>query len=367
MGEFLRISKLLPPSYLPRKSQTRIIRFASALSTPVTTMKFLQAVLSTAILSSLAGAFTAPSTSNKRSPSAFLVRKSSQLFAEGGAPQYEKRTAILRQAEMLGEGTVMLHIDRDDDMPLDYKAGNVLALEIQQDDDGNSNEKNTEDTANNGGWMRGPYTVSRGSESSFDIMLKVVGDKSKRFALAEPGTKLRFGGKFKVPIYEGIQKDTTQRVVLLSTGVGVGPCVGAIEEMLADDDFSAKVDLFASFRTQGEVVYGEYLDSLVAKHPDQFQWKPIITSEVGRISDSEENTRMVINANANVDSVKDTHYHLIGNGQLVNEWKSGLAKAGVPDDKVTTEAYFNHKATSNQNAIGTIANVIAVSSAMPVV
>jgi ferredoxin-NADP reductase len=328
-------------------------------------MKFIQAFLSsTSILSSsLAGAFLAPS-SKQGSPSTFLVRKSSQLFAEGGAPQYEKRTAILRHAEVLGEGTVMLHIERDDDMPLEYQPGNVLALEIQQDDDGNFNEKkNTEDTVKNGGWMRGPYTVSRGSESSFDIMIKVVGDKSKRLASAEPGTPLRFGGNFKVPIYEGIQKESTERVVLLSTGVGIGPCVGAIEEMLTDEDFLAKVDLFASFRTEGEVVYREYLDSLVAKHPDQFQWKAIITSTEGRISDSEENARMIIN----FGSVKDTtHYHLIGNGQLVNEWKSGLAKAGVSEDKVTFEAYFNHKATSNENAIETIASVIAASSALPV-
>jgi ferredoxin-NADP reductase len=269
----------------------------------------------------------------------------------------------------------MLHIERDvdDDTPLEYQAGHVLALEIQQDDANvNSNEKNTQGTLSNGGWMRGPYTVSRGSESSFDILIKVVGDKSKRFVSAAPGTEVRFGGKFKVPIYDGIQKnmDHIERVVLLSTGVGVGPCVGAIEEMLADDNFlkanGVKVDLFASFRTPGEVVYRKYLDGLVAKHPDQFQWKAIITSEVGRISDSEENARMIINDSGTTDSVKSTHYHLIGNGQLVNEWKAGLFQAGVPQEKVTTEAYFNHKATSNEKAIDIIASVIAESSALPV-
>jgi ferredoxin-NADP reductase len=308
---------------------------------------------------SLAGAF-APSYY-----AASVFGRSSHLYAEGGAPKYDKRDAILRQAEVVGDGSVMLHIDISDDTTIDYQPGHVLALEIEDIGLITTNEKNAEDSKNNGAWMRGPYTVSRASKTSFDVLLKVVGDKSRRFASAEPGTALKFGGKFKVPIYEGISKEDTKRVVLISTGTGVGPCIGAIEQMLEDDEFSAKVDLFASYRTEPEVLYSDYLDSLVTKHPDQFQWKVVVTSETGRISHSEENVRM-ITATDGICDVKDTHYHLIGNGQLVNEWKAGLAQAGVPEQKVTVESYFNHKAPSSEKAIETIANAISAAALNPV-
>ena len=37
--------------------------------------------------------------------------------------------------------------------------------------------KNKEDAIQNGGWMRGPYTVSRATDYSFDVLVKIVGDK----------------------------------------------------------------------------------------------------------------------------------------------------------------------------------------------
>lgn len=305
------------------------------------------------------------------------------LCAEGGAPQYAKRNAILRDAEVVGEGSVMLHIDSllsvdDGEEPLDYQPGHVLALEIEENNSGTTDEKTAQDVQSNGGWMRGPYTVSRATENSLDILLKVVGKKSEAFASAKPGTPLKFGGKFKVPIVEGIiaassssteTSTTTKRVVLISTGVGIGPCVGAVEKLLSEDDFSGKVDLFASFRTQPEVIYDEYLNGLMmTDQQNEFRWKPWITSDMGRISASDDNVRMVVASqdDAGICSLTETHYHLIGNGQMVNEWKAGLAQAGVLEEKVTTEAYFNHKAESNQDAITRIASVIAEAALSPV-
>ena len=64
---------------------------------------------------------------------------------------------------------------------IDYEPGHVIALEIESvADDGDDDEsKNANDTANNSGWMRGPYTVSRATDDSLDVLVKVVGDKSK--------------------------------------------------------------------------------------------------------------------------------------------------------------------------------------------
>ncbi|CAM9339426.1 unnamed protein product [Heterosigma akashiwo] len=191
--------------------------------------------------------------------------------------------------------------------------------------------------ADNGGWMRGPYTVSRATETSFDVLIKVVGEKSKRFASAQPGTALRFGGKFKVPIIEGVKGNDVDRVVFISTGVGAGPCVGAIETALTKKSPFPPIQLVASYRHNAEVLYKDHLDALSMEYPESFVWTPIVTSEVGRVSANEENLKSItLSPFGEACCLGATHYHLIGNGQLVNEFKAGLAKAGVPDERVTT-------------------------------
>ena len=40
-----------------------------------------------------------------------------------------------------------------------------------------------------------------------------------------------------------------------------------------------------------------------------------------------------------------THFHLVGNGQFVAEFQKGLLDGGVAEERVTTEKYFNGKAT----------------------
>jgi ferredoxin-NADP reductase len=282
-------------------------------------------------------------------------KQQTRLFAESGPPQYEKVEAILSKVDMVGDGSAMLHIETEEAV-VDYKAGHVLALEIEGT---GSSEKTNDDMAKNGGWMRGPYTVSRATDKSFDILIKVVGDKSKTFADAPPGTPVKFGGKFKVPIVEGVNKEDTKRVVLLSTGVGVGPCIGAIEEATKDSSFPP-IELYPSFRTGSEIVCADHLDSL------NVSWKAIVTSETGRISASEKNMDIIKPSEESGLSLEDTHYHIIGNGQMVSEWKEGLSKAGVPDSKVTVEMYFNHKSPVDSDAVETIAKSVAQSCAVPV-
>lgn len=335
------------------------------------------------------------------------------LYAAGGAPQYQKHRGVLRESVEVGKGSFLLSIDYDGiggdtDIPT-YQAGNVLALEIQpppgsnvdeNDDDSvgtapshtTMNEKTQKDLKVNGGWLRGPYTVSRAEPSTsggrgFQVLIKDVGYKSHVWATASPGTSVQFGGKFKVPIAEGVMNSAqqvsrsdeddsraaavpqVQRVVLICTGVGVGPCVGAAAELLdkyTSPSFLGRIDVLASFRTREEVAMADDLNHLADAYPNRFQWTPIITSEVGRLSASSENLHRYLGMNDDdtntISSVVNTHYHLIGNGQLVNEWKAGLAQAGVPAERVTVEMYFNHNAPSDQNAVANIANFVRVNA-----
>jgi len=259
----------------------------------------------------------------------------------------------------------------------DYEPGHVLALEIEAENTKGDSifenpferpEKTQKDIDKNDGWMRGPYTVSRATSRSFDILIKVCGEKSHRFALAMPGSAVKFGGKFKVPIVDGI-KEGVKRVVMVSTGVGVGPCIGAIEKLLNDNgngngngNAGMDVELLASYKEQGDVIYVDYLNELQEKH-ERFHWKAILSEETGRLSASEENLKNLVSPNKASSLLEETHYHLIGNGGMVNEFKAGLEKAGVPDDQVTLEIYFNHRAEVDTDAVDRIASLVTTSHA----
>jgi len=320
-----------------------------------------------------AGAAVVLPTTTAFTTTAIPISATTQLLAEkggdGGAPQYQKYAGILQKSECVGKGSYLLTIDyknadddaadaaaTDDDFadyPV-YEAGNVLALEIQPPSTISSSssssssagtdaaadeeeaaasmpEKTRRDLATNEGWLRGPYTVSYGYGSTsnnqnkpgFKVLIKDVGYKSHVMATARPGTPVRFGGQFKVPICAGIlaastatasedddkedtatvddknlneenvRREATTRVLMIASGVGVGPCLGATEQLwLAPERAAtavASMEVIASYRTQDEMVTMEMIqtsDVMRQQQPLNVSWKNVITSdrEVGRLS-----------------------------------------------------------------------------------
>jgi ferredoxin-NADP reductase len=113
--------------------------------------------------------------------------------------------------------------------------------------------------------------------------------------------------------------------------------------------------LVCKFSDESEKLFADYLNVWCTAYED-FRYKPIITSEIGRLSSSEDNVRLVINED--ICSLTETHYHLIGNGQMVKEWKAGLTEAGVPKERLTIKNYFNTFAEPSTEAIDRIASVV---------
>ena len=53
-----------------------------------------------------------------------------------------------------------------------------------------------------------------------------------------------------------------------------------------------------------------------------------------------------------------THFQLVGNGQFIVDFQAGLLAAGVSEERVTTEKYFNGKAEADEAVVNFIAEAI---------
>lgn len=273
-------------------------------------------------------------------PSSRFVGRSrvvAPLRAAGGPPQYDKFDGALVANDIVGRGANLLRLEAANT----YAPGHVIALEIE------------DVAAPSGEWLRGPYTVTRATSETFDIIVKVVGKKSEAFAAAPLGTTLRFGGRFHTPILDGVDP-SAERVVAIATGTGAGPVLGFTELAMAKRS-GLRVDVFAGFRDDADVMCAAAIDDLKARHPDRLTWTDVVSAgdPDGRVSGT-----AALRAVAAAAAAETTHYHLIGNGAMVNEWRAGLKDAGVDDDRVTTEIYFNHKAEPDADVVARIASAL---------
>ena len=253
-------------------------------------------------------------------------------------------------------------------------------------------------------------TVTRAAdESAFDIVYRVIpsGRKTPFMEQLAAGDTVRFGGRFGVPVDEGIAPEC-DRVVGIATGAGIGPLVGFAEAALArascgcnskhppkaatvctrtatschvhsirtiPGEDGPRVELYCGFRDLADVAMGSACETLVAAHPDRFSWRPIVSKPMactavnlaglgssggdgdgggdgGGVGGDAASTaagplqgRVSTVVPALLGEVGGaTHFHLVGNGQFVVDFKQGLLDGGVAEGRVTTEKYFNGKA-----------------------
>ena len=143
------------------------------------------------------------------------------MMAEGGPPQIDWQDAVIVSNDVLARGTNQLRIKASS--AVDYKPGHILGFEMAHPETGEG--------------LKGPYTVTRSTDSEFDIIYRVIPDgrKTPFMEKLSEGDPVRFGGRFGTPVAEGIASDC-DRVVGIATGAGLGPLVGYAEAALSDAD-----------------------------------------------------------------------------------------------------------------------------------
>ena len=265
------------------------------------------------------------------------------------APEIEWQDGVVVSNDAVADSQATRQLRVEAAAQLDYKPGHILGFGFDHD----------------GEFKKGPYTVTRAQGKTLDIVYRVIptGRKTPAMDAMEPGAPVRFGGRFGTPIEEGVDP-AVERVVGIATGAGLAPLVGYAERALQDGS-CPRIELYGGFRSLADVCCSKELDALAAAHPTKFSWtacisKPMACTAVSlagpSVGGARASGRVTRSVPPLLETTQGTHFHLIGNGEMVKEFKAGCLEAGVAEERVTTEIYFNGKAEADPDAVALVAS-----------
>ena len=230
------------------------------------------------------------------------------------APEIEWQDAVVLSNTPVADSQATRQLRVKAAGPLDYKPGHILGFGFEEEGDS----------------KQGPYTVTRSSGSTLDIVYRVIPDGRKTPAMAAmaAGAPVRFGGRFGTPIDEGIAPEV-ERVVGIATGAGLAPLVGYAEQALLLED-GPRIELYGGFASLEDACCATELDALAAAHPAKFSWTACISRLGAAGAGTEEEAAAKRDAGGAggawvsgrvtsavpplLRTTRRTHFHLIGNG-----------------------------------------------------
>jgi anthranilate 1,2-dioxygenase reductase subunit len=244
---------------------------------------------------------------------------------------------ILENKE-LGRGNRWLKLHILGELPLDHEPGTVLGLSMRHGQ----------------GTLRHAYTVSRADAKlrTLEFLYRVIpeGRMTPHLAALPEGSDILIAGRGGHPI--SLEVDTAPKgIVLASTGTGIGPLYG-FSQMALGQGLQLPLTLFAGFREEADMSLSAELDALASAHPN-FTWHaslskpgPHWTGLKGHITQSMAQV---------LGPVRDLHFHLVGNGDMVVELYKILMEVGLQDERVTSEIYFNYQDDPDMEKIRALA------------
>ena len=249
------------------------------------------------------------------------------------------RNATLVENRELSRGMRWLKIQLSDGHPVEHEPGNVVSLAML-DSQGHS--------------LKHAYTVSRADAAAgtLEFLYRVIpqGRMTPSLAALLPGAGLRLYGRLGTPI--AWEVDTSPAgIVLVSTGSGIGPLFGYAERALSSGQ-ETPIRLFAGFREAEDACLESELGALARAFP-HFKWQfslsrpgPGWKGLRGRVTESMPPA---------LGPIKDLHFHLVGNGNMVVPLYKALMLAGLEDERVTSEIYFNYPENLEDAAVQKLA------------
>jgi anthranilate 1,2-dioxygenase reductase subunit len=252
------------------------------------------------------------------------------------AKSYDRRAAVTGSEPLTATGTVAVTLEVIDGGRFDFSPGQFIGVEA---DVAGARRHRT------------PYCIlsAPAGGDSFTLLVRVVPDGP----LSQYLTGLRVGDEigFRGPTGRSmVPKEDDTELVLIATGVGVSPLYSLARHLLTAGA-TRPIRLLWGLRQAEDICLVDQLDELVAAHQN-FSYQislsqphPAWEGLRGRLTDT---------APSVLGPLHGKHFYLVGNGAMTAEMAAALADAGVNENLIYQEAFFN---TRHKPDAATVANL----------
>ena len=250
--------------------------------------------------------------------------------------RYDRRAELIERTPLNTTGTVRLTFRVVDGRPFVFFPGYFVSVESE---------------IPGVGFRHSPYCIlSRpGRAPVFELIVRLVdgGERSAYLGSLEIGDLLAFrgpGGHSMMP------RMPDRSLVLLATGVGIGPLLSLSGQLLESGDVRP-LRLFWGLRLPEDICLIDELEDMAATYP-RFSYSISLSQPPpdwpglrGRLTET---------VPAQLGMLGTSEYRLVGNGAMTEEMATALGNMGVVKESIYREAYFNGKHRADPSVLAAI-------------
>ena len=254
-----------------------------------------------------------------------------RLPVSRGAPErklqrvdrYDRRAQVTGYETLTPTGTVRVSFRVMDDQPFRFAPGQFVGIQAK---------------IPRYGVRKTPYCISSppNDERTFRLLIRLVPEGPLSYYLGS----LRVGDviSFRGPTGRSmIPKEPDTELILLGTGVGVGPFLSLVP-LLTEQGFDRPIRLFWGLRQVEDICLVDELDAISASNPD-FSYRITLSQPPAAWTGLRGRLTSVVPPC--LETLGGKHYYLVGNGAMIEEMFSALSDLGVNKQVIYQEAYFN--------------------------
>lgn len=237
--------------------------------------------------------------------------------------RYDRRAELTAYEALTPTGTVRLSFEVVDGHPFEFLPGYFVGIQAE---------------IPGLGFRRSPYCLASPPDGDprFDLVVRLVpeGPLSCYLAGLSVGDTICFRGPSGRSM---LPRDPALELVLMATGVGVGPFLSLVDFLLLNGS-RPRVRFYWGLRQVEDICLLDRLDDLRARHAG-FGYAISLseppegwTGMRGRVTETVPPL---------LETLGDKQFYLVGNGAMVEEMHAALSDQGVDEVLIYKECYFN--------------------------
>lgn len=250
--------------------------------------------------------------------------------------RYERRAKVIRVERLTATETIRITFRVIDGELFRFAPGNFVGIDCN---------------LRKYGYRRSPYCIFSppGEDRTFQNLIRVVpeGPVSNFLYALEEGDVISFRGPTGRSM---IPKESDTDLILLATGVGLGPFNSLIRYLLSRG-FSRPIRLYWGLRLVEDICLVEELEQLCCRYPNFTYWISLSQPPVGWRG---LRGRLTESVPPLLETLGHKHFYLCSNGAMIAEMSRALSDLGVPKALIYEEYFFNFKYKATEEAIAKI-------------